>query len=152
MQARIPNPAFVVPGAMDALVALSDSVRASGLHANLSELINLRASQINGCGVCMEGHCALARREGETNERLDAVAYWRHAPYFTDAERAALALTECVTRLSDGDDPVPDAVWAEAAKHYDEKTLAAIVMEVAVINVWNRLNVSTGQVMGEWKP
>jgi len=152
MQARIPNPAFVVPGAMDALVALSDSVRASGLPANLSELINLRASQINGCGVCMEGHCALARREGETNERLDAVAYWRHAPYFTDAERAALALTECVTRLSDGDDPVPDAVWAEAAKHYDEKTLAAIVMEVAVINVWNRLNVSTGQVMGEWKP
>jgi len=152
MQARIPNPAFVVPGAMDALVALSDSVRASGLPANLSELINLRASQINGCGVCMEGHCALARREGETNERLDAVAYWRHAPYFTDAERAALALTECVTRLSDGDDPVPDAVWAEAAKHYDEKTLAAIVMQVAVINVWNRLNVSTGQVMGEWKP
>ncbi len=152
MQARIPNPAFVVPNAMEALIALSDSVRDAGLPANLSELINLRASQINGCGVCMEGHCALARREGETNERLDAVAYWRHAPYFTDAERAALALTECVTRLSDRDDPVPDAVWAEAAKHYDEKALAAIVMQVAVINVWNRLNVATGQVMGEWKP
>lgn len=152
MQARIPNPAFVVPDAMEALIALSDSVRNAGLPANLSELINLRASQINGCGVCMEGHCTLARREGETNERLDAVAYWRHAPYFTDAERAALALTECVTRLSDRDDPVPDAIWQEAAKHYDEKALATIVMQVAVINVWNRLNVATAQVMGEWKP
>ena len=152
MQARIPNTAFVIPGAMDALIALSDTVRNAGLPANLMELVNLRASQINGCGVCSEGHCAVARREGETNERLDAVAYWRHAPYFSDAERAALALTESVTRLSDRNDPVPNTIWDEAARHYDEKALAALVLQIAAINVWNRLNVATGQVMGEWKP
>ncbi|MBN9492333.1 carboxymuconolactone decarboxylase family protein [bacterium] len=152
MQARMPNPAFVVPGAMDALYGLSKTISDAGLDPKLSELINLRASQINRCGVCSEGHCTIARRHGETDERLEAVLYWRHAPYFTDAERAVLALTECVTRLSDRDDPVPDAVWHEAARHYDEQTLGAIIMEIAVINVWNRLNVTTHQLMGEWKP
>lgn len=152
MQPRIPNPAFLLPGAMDALIALGDSVRQSGLPASILELVNLRASQVNGCGVCAEGHCTLLRREGETDQRLEAVAYWRHAPYFTDAERAVLALTESVTRLSDRDDPVPAAVWDEAARHFDEKALAALVVQIASINVWNRLNVATGQVMGEWKP
>ena len=86
------------------------------------------------------------KREGETDARCFTVAAWRDAPYFTDAERAALALAEAVTRLSDRPDPVPDEVWNEAARHYDERALAALLVAVATINVWNRLNVATKQV------
>jgi AhpD family alkylhydroperoxidase len=110
--------------------------------------MNLRASQINGCGVCVNMHPRLAKKAGETDDRLFAVAAWRETPYFTDAERAALALTEATTRISDRPDPVPDEIWDEAARHYDEATLAAIVIAIASINVWNRLNVATRQVAG----
>jgi alkylhydroperoxidase family enzyme len=96
-------------------------------------------------------HAREIKKAGETDERLFAVAAWRHGPYFTDAERAALALTEAVTRLSDREDPVPDDIWAEAARHYDETALAALLLAIANINVWNRLNVAVGQVAGEWK-
>ncbi len=115
------------------------------------ELIALRASQINGCGVCAVQHPRIARKLGETDDRLFAVAAWRDAPYFTDAERAALALTEATTRTSDRADPVPDEIWDEATRHYDETELAALVLAIASINVWNRLNVATRQVAGqEW--
>ena len=107
---------------------------------------HLRASQINGCSVCVDMHPRMLKKAGETDERLFAVAAWRDAPYFSDAERAALALTEAVTRLSDRADPVPDEIWDEAARHYDEKALAALVIEIALINVWNRFNVTTRQV------
>ena len=109
------------------------------------ELVHLRASQINGCGVCVDMHPRIAKKAGETDERLFAVAAWREAPYFTDAERAALALTEAVTRLSDRADPVPDEIWDEAARHYDEPALAALIIAIASINVWNRLNVRPGR-------
>jgi AhpD family alkylhydroperoxidase len=151
LEARMTNPAFVLPGAMDALMALNKSVQRSGVPAKLLELISLRASQINGCGVCAVQHPRIARKLGESDERIFAVAAWRDAPYFTEAERAALALTEAATRLSDRAEPVPDAVWEEAARHYDETALAGIVMAIANINVWNRLNVATRQVAGaEW--
>jgi AhpD family alkylhydroperoxidase len=114
-------------------------------------LVELRASQINGCSVCVDMHGRALKKIGETDERLFAVAAWRHAPYFTAAERAALALTEAVTRLSDRENPVPDEIWEEAARHYDEKALAALIIAIANINVWNRLNVAVGQVAGEWK-
>jgi AhpD family alkylhydroperoxidase len=149
MQARMPHPVRVVPDAMKALQALAKAVQDSGVPPKTLELINLRASQINGCGVCAVQHPRLARKLGETDERLFAVAAWREAPYFTDAERAALALTEFATRLSDRADPVPDEIWEEAAKHYDERALAALVIAIANINVWNRLNVVTRQVAGE---
>ncbi len=110
--------------------------------------MHLRASQINGCSVCVDMHARELKKAGETDERLFAVAAWRDAPYFTDAERAALALTEAVTRLSDRADPVPDEIWDEAARHYDEPALAALVLAIATINVWNRLNVTTRQVAG----
>jgi alkylhydroperoxidase family enzyme len=96
-------------------------------------------------------HAADLKKKGESDERIFTVAGWRDAPYFTDAERAALALTEAVTRIADSSDPVPDAVWNEAAKHYDEKALASLVTQIALINVWNRLNVATRQVAGQWK-
>jgi AhpD family alkylhydroperoxidase len=151
VQARMSNPAFVVPDAMQALQALAKAVQKGGVPAKTLELVNLRASQINGCGVCAVQHPRIARKLGETDERLFAVAAWRDAPYFTDAERAALALTEAATRMSDQADPVPDEIWDEAARHYDEQGLGTLVMAIATINVWNRLNVTTRQVAGqEW--
>jgi alkylhydroperoxidase family enzyme len=92
----------------------------------------------------------MLKRAGETDERLATVAAWRDAPYFTEPERAALALTEALTRLSDRADPVPDEIYNEAARHYDERGLAALILAIATINVWNRLNVATRQVAGEW--
>ena len=151
LEARITQPAFAVPGAMDALQALSKAVSRVRISPGLLELMHLRASQINGCGVCAVQHPKIARKLGETDDRIFAVAAWRDAPFFTDAERAALALTEAVTRLADTADPVPDSVWEEAARHYDEQELAALVLSIATINVWNRLNVATRQVAGqEW--
>ncbi|HXO73242.1 MAG TPA: carboxymuconolactone decarboxylase family protein [Bradyrhizobium sp.] len=152
MQARMNNPAMLVPKAMQALQALGASTHNSGLKEGLLELVYLRASQINGCSVCVDGHPRLAKKAGETDERLFAVAAWRDSPYFTDAERAAFALTEAVTRLSDRTDPVPDEIWNEAAKYYDEPTLAMLLIAIANINVWNRLNVATRQPAGVWKP
>jgi AhpD family alkylhydroperoxidase len=150
-EARLTNPAFVVPGAMDALQSLGKAVQRSGVPAQTAELIALRASQINGCGVCLVQHPKILRKLGEKDDRIFAVGAWREAPYFTEAERAALALTEAVTRLADSADPVPDEVWDEAARHYDEEALAGVVLAIASINVWNRLNVATRQVAGqEW--
>jgi AhpD family alkylhydroperoxidase len=114
------------------------------------DLVHLRASQINGCSVCVDMHSRDARKAGETEERLFAVAAWREAPYFTDPERAALALAEAVTRLSDREDPVPEAVWDEAARHYEEPALAALILSIATVNLWNRLNAATRQVAGAW--
>jgi AhpD family alkylhydroperoxidase len=148
-EARMQNPVFVLPEAMKALQSFAKVVQGSGVPAKTLELVNLRASQINGCAVCAVHHPELARNLGESDERLFAVAAWREAPYFDDAERAALALTEAATRLSDRADPVPDEVWDEAAGHYDEQQLAALVCAIASINVWNRLNVVTRQVAGQ---
>ncbi|MBB3914479.1 carboxymuconolactone decarboxylase family protein [Rhizobium fabae] len=152
MQERMGNPALVLPAAMQALNALSQVPAETGLSPKLLELVNLRASQINGCSVCIDGHPRIAKKLGETDERLFAVSAWRDTPYFSDAERAALALTEAVTRVSDRADPVPDEIWDEATRHYDGRSLAALVIAIANINVWNRLNIATRQIAGAWKP
>ncbi len=148
MQARMSNPVMIFPDAMKALRALGVSAEKGGVPERTLQLVHLRASQINGCGVCVDMHARLAKKAGETDDRLFAVSAWRDTPYFTDAERAALALTEAVTRLDDRPDPVPDEIWQEAARHYDEPALAALVIQIALINVWNRLNVATRQVAG----
>ena len=151
LEARAEHPAFTVPGAMDALQALHKAIQESGFPPRTAELVSLRASQINGCGVCAVQHPRIARRRGETDERIWAVSGWRDAPYFDPAERAALALAEAVTRLADRSEAVPDDVWDEAAAHYDEAQLAALVLTIAGVNLWNRLNVATRQVAGgEW--
>jgi AhpD family alkylhydroperoxidase len=149
MKARLQNPALLIPGAMQALYALAAIPEKAGLPLLTLDLVHLRASQINGCSVCLDMHWRQARKHGETDERLMTVAGWRDAPYFSDAERAALALTEAATRLADREDPVPEDIWNEAARHYDQKQLAALVLAIATINVWNRLNVTTKQVAGE---
>jgi AhpD family alkylhydroperoxidase len=136
--------------AMPALQAVGAAVAAGPVPDTTIELVNMRASQINGCGVCLVGHVRGAKRKGETDDRLAAVAGWREAPFFTEAERAALALTEAITRLDDRADPVPDEVWDEAARLYDDVGLANLVLAIANINVWNRLNVATRQVAGTY--
>jgi AhpD family alkylhydroperoxidase len=154
MQPRIANPALSAPGVLEALQGLGQvankAADQAGLPQTTRELVNLRASQINGCAVCLDMHTRGAKKAGETDERLFTVAAWRDAPYFSDAERAALALTEAGTRLADKSDPVPDEVFDEAAKHYDQPALAALVVCIATINTWNRLNVISGQEAGEW--
>jgi len=144
------NPALIFQDAMQAMMALAASIEKSGVPKKTLDLIHLRTSQINGCAVCLDLHARGARKSGETDLRSFTVAGWRDAPYFTDEERAALALTEAVTRLSDRADPVPDDIWQEAARHYDERALGAILLQISLVNVWNRVNVATRQVAGEW--
>lgn len=150
MQPRMTNPAMTLPGAMEALMTLGKSMAQCGVPKATLELMNMRASQINGCSVCLDMHSRTLKKVGEKDERIFALAAWREAPYYSDAERAALALTEAATRLNDRADPVPDEIWKEAARHYDESALGALVMAIGLINLWNRLNAATRQVGGEW--
>lgn len=150
MNARIDSPALTVPGALAALRGLGSAVRQAELPETTLALVELRASQINGCSICVDMHSRELENAGEPDHRINMVAAWREAPYFTDAERAALALTEAATRIADRPDPVPDAVWEEAALHYDERQLGALVLAIAGINAWNRINVATRQITGEW--
>jgi AhpD family alkylhydroperoxidase len=147
MQARIKNPATILPGAMQAIQALMASTQKSGVPAEVLHLVHLRASQINGCSACVDGGVKHAKQAGLTEERLHAIVAWREAPYFSDAERAALALAEEITWL-DRRDPVPDRVWDEAAKHYDERALSGLVLWVAITNLFNRVNIATRQIAG----
>lgn len=148
------NPAMLLPDALPALQnmakIIAKAAQKSDLPMRTIHLVYLRASQINGCSVCVGLHVHDAKNAGETDERLFATAAWRDAPYFTDAERAALELAESATRLSDRADPVPDAVWNEVSKYYNEPARAALVLAIGSINLWNRLNVTTKQVAGEW--
>jgi len=139
-----------LPGAFDALQALHKVTENGGVPRPTLELMNLRASQINGCSVCVDMHSRALRKLGEKAERIFAVSAWREAPYYSEAERAALALTESASRLSDRADPVPDEVWKEAAQHYSETQLGALVMSIGLINLWNRLNAATRQVGGDF--
>jgi AhpD family alkylhydroperoxidase len=148
-QPRIKNPAALIPDVLQPAKALFETSFKGGVPPKTLALVHLRASQINGCGACVDGGARMAKKSGETDDRLFAVAAWRDTPYFTEAERAALALAESVTRLSDRPDPVPDEIWNEAARHYDEKGLAALIIAIAATNVFNRFNVSTRQVAGE---
>ena len=150
MQPRIKNPAMLLPDAMQTMQALSSVVEKSGLSATIRGLVHLRVSQVNGCSVCVDLGWRQLRKIGETDERIFTVSAWRDTPYFTDAERAALALAEASTRVADRPDPVPDEVWNEAARHFTEQEQAALTLSIALTNVWNRLNLTTRQVAGEW--
>jgi AhpD family alkylhydroperoxidase len=150
MQPRIDSPVMTVPGAMAALQRLGAVTKHSGIPETTLILVTLRASQINGCSVCVDMHSRELRAAGEPDARIFTVAAWRETPYFTEAERAALALTEAATRLADRPEGVTDEVWEEAARHYDETQLAALVLAIAGINAWNRINAATRQPSGDW--
>jgi AhpD family alkylhydroperoxidase len=150
MQARINNPALSVPGALDGLRDFGMSARTGDVSDETLALIQLRVSQINGCSVCADIHSRELEHMGAGSERLHTLAAWRETPYFTEPERAALALAEATTRIADNPDPVPDAVWDEAARHYSDSQLAALVVSIAAINAFNRLNAATRQMTGPW--
>ncbi len=127
-------------------------LRDSPLPAATQALVEIRASQINGCAVCVDMHTKDAEQAGETSVRLNLVAAWREASVFTEAERAALELTEQGTRIADAAGGVTDEAWANAAKHYDEEQLGALVSRIALMNTWNRMNVITRQPAGDYQP
>jgi AhpD family alkylhydroperoxidase len=150
VQPRIDHPAQTLPGAMQELLKLEHATRQSGVSDTMHELLKLRAGQINGCSGCVDLHSRGLKHAGEPDARIHMVAAWRDASYFTDAERAALALAEAATRIAGRPDPVPDSVWEEAAAHYDEAQLAALVVAIAALNAFNRVNAATRQITGDW--
>jgi AhpD family alkylhydroperoxidase len=146
---RMPNPAVLIPEAMQALTAVNKAIAGAGVEAKLLSLSHLRASQINGSSPCVERGVLQSRKNGATEEQIFTVAAWRETPWFTDAERAVLALTEAVTRLADNPNPVPDKVWDVAATYFDQKELAALVLNIAITNAFNRVDAPTRQQAGK---
>lgn len=150
MQSRMQNPAVVLSGAMRPIQEIMKVAQSGGVDGQTLELVHLRVSQINGCSACVDGGAKTARKSGVSDERLATVAVWRETPYFTEEERAALALAEASTRLADRTDAVSDEVWDTAATYFDEKQLAALVLMIGVTNLFNRLNATTRQIAGAW--
>ena len=151
MEPRIKDPFGLLPNVLPALLAADKATANDDVPHTTRQLVHLRASQINNCGFCVDMHARELKKAGEKDERIFSVAAWRDTPYYTDAERAALALTEAATRLSDREDAVPDEVWHEAARHYDERALTVLLVQIALINAFNRLNVPMRRVAGSWK-
>ncbi len=150
MQPRIKSPALTLPGTREAILTVVKAAESCGVPPATLELVHARVGQINGCSVCVDMHCRALKKRGESDARIFSVAVWRETPYYTTAERAALALAEAATRLADRSDAVPDEVWKEASRHFSDIELSALVMTIAVANFWNRLNVPTRQVTGDW--
>ncbi len=151
MQPRMKNPATILPEAGQGIQSLISGIYKAGVPRTTLDLVHLRVSQVNGCSSCVDSGSRAAKKAAEADERLFSVAAWRHAPYFSDAERAALALGEAETRLVDREDAVPDEIWNEARRYYDEKQLAGLVLWISLTNMFNRLNVCTRQVGGSWE-
>jgi AhpD family alkylhydroperoxidase len=150
MQPRIKSPAFTLAGTREALLTISKATESCGVPRTTLELVHARVGQINGCSVCVDMHTRALKKLGESDTRILVLAAWREAPYYTDAERAALALAEAATRLSDRPNAVSDEVWEEAARHFSEAALGALVTAIALANLWNRLNCTTRQVSGDF--
>lgn len=135
------NLAGEIPAAYKAMLGLETFVQSSGIEKSLIELIKIRASQVNGCAFCIDMHTKDARKAGETEQRIYMLNAWREAPFYSESERAVLALTEAVTLVTEGH--VPDDVYAEAARHFDTQQLGGIIMAIVTINAWNRIAIST---------
>ena len=150
MRSRMQNPAALLPGAMQGIQQIMGATRQGDVPPAILDLVHLRVSQINGCGACVAGGVTSTRKAGATEDQLATVVAWRDAPYFSDEERAALALAEAATRLADRPDAVNDEIWDTAATYFDEKQLAAIVLTIATTNLFNRLNATTRQIAGAW--
>ena len=140
----------IAPGAVRAMLCLEEYVRSSGLEPSLLELVKLRASEMNGCAYCVDMHSKDARAQGESEQRLHAVAFWQEAPFFTERESAALAWTEAVTYI--GYTRVPDDVYQKARQHFSEKEMVDLTMALIAINGWNRLAVSFRKEAGTYRP
>ncbi|MBP2704510.1 carboxymuconolactone decarboxylase family protein [Microbispora sp. RL4-1S] len=151
MEARMKNPAHVLPESLKGIQAMMKGVYSGGAPQEVLELTALRASQINGCSACVHSHVRNLKKAGESDERVGNVAAWQEAPFYTDAERAALALAEAMTRnMADrSGDAVPDELWEAVAGHYDERQLSAVILNIAVTNMFNRLNATIKEPAGQ---
>lgn len=147
--ARMGNPMFVVEGAFGAAAGLGKAITAAGLQPRWVDLVNIRSSQLNRCGLCLVQHQREARAHGMTEDEVFAIAGWQDAPWFTGPERAVLALTEAVTVLDPGPDAVDDTLWQQVTEHLDEQQAAAVLLQIALVGVWNRVNRATRQVAGQ---
>lgn len=147
-KARMPHPAFVLEGGVDAISSINRAAQASGVPESLLHLVALRASQINGCSWCVVDHARQVLEDGASHERVHAVAAWRDAPYFSAKERAVLEFTEVLTRLADHHDPISDELWEEMTSHFDRKQISGLLFEIGAINVWNRINAAIRQPAG----
>lgn len=150
MEPRMKSPVFSLPGSRETLHKLAKTSEDAGVPTITLELVQARVGQINGCAPCVDIHTRILKKRGERDQRIFTLAVWRETPYFTEPERAALALAEAVTRLSDRTNAVPDEVWAEASKHFSETALSGLLLAIGVANLWNRLNVPTHQVTGDF--
>lgn len=148
-KARMPHPAFLLEGGIDALSGLNKVARTAGVAESLLHLLCLRASQINGCSWCAVDHAREMTEDGASPERIHSDAAWRDAPYFTERERVALEFTEAITRLADHHDPISDDLWARMSELFDRRQIAALLFEIGAINVWNRINAAIRQLAGQ---
>jgi alkylhydroperoxidase family enzyme len=151
MSSRMSNPSLVVPGVVQPLREMVRAVNDAGVPLRTLVLVHLRVSQVNGRQVQIPVRKREFEEAGEEDYRLPLVATWRDQTCFTDAERAALALGEAATRIGDSEDPVPDEIWDEAARHYNEQELGALVLHIGLVNLWNRVNVATRQEPVDWR-
>jgi AhpD family alkylhydroperoxidase len=151
VEARMNNPPLMFPDAYKAVQAMHKATRWGGVPEVTLYLVHLRASQLNGCSVCCEMHSRELREAGESDEPIFTVAAWRKAPFFTEAKRAALALTEALTRLSDRPDPAFDELWDEVREHHDEPAVAELLVEIGVVNFWNRVSAAVLQPAGSFR-
>ncbi|GLJ62008.1 alkyl hydroperoxide reductase AhpD [Microbacterium barkeri] len=147
-KARMPHPAFLLEGGLDALTGLNRVARSAGLPEPLLHLLCLRASQINSCSWCAVDHAREMSEDGASPERIHSVAAWRDAPYFTERERVALEFTEAITRLADHHDPISDELWSRMTELFDPRQISALLFEIGAINVWNRINAAIRQPPG----
>lgn len=148
LRARMPHPAFVLEGGADALAGVGRVVATADLPDSLLQLVSLRASQINGCSWCTVDHARQLAAQGASVEKVNAVAAWRDAPYFSERERVTLEFTEVLTRLADHHDPVSDELWDEITGLFDHREISALVFQIGAINVWNRINAAIRQPAG----
>ncbi|WP_245993943.1 carboxymuconolactone decarboxylase family protein [Nocardioides immobilis] len=142
VEPRMANPAQILPDSFKGIGHLMAAVSKGGLPVATLELVALRASQLNGCSACVQSHLETLQNSGESVDRIVGVSAWGESPYFDEAERAALALTDALTRLADSHDAVPDELWREVTKHYDEKQVSALILQISTINLFNRINVT----------
>lgn len=149
MEARMKNPAFVLPDTMKGIQGVFQGISQGGVPHELMEIVGLRASQINGCSACVYSHVHNLKKSGESDERVGNVAAWREAPFYSDLERAALELTEAMTRLADRSaEAVPDALWERVTEHFDEEQVSALILTIAITNFFNRLNATINEPAG----
>ncbi|MGW2051404.1 carboxymuconolactone decarboxylase family protein [Streptomyces sp. NPDC001858] len=147
METRMKSPGD--PQVIAAIQQIVKAIQAAGVDPLVLELVHLRASQINGCAPCVYAGTRSAKKHGETDERLHSVAAWRETPFFTEEERAALALAEAATRIQDGAPGVTDEIWDAAADHFDEKQLSAIILNISITNFFNRINHTVREQAGK---